>query len=93
MMKVAKVRIYSSATDFRRYSKIKILQLCLSKECVFIHVLTEVIRKEYIANWSTLFGVNGVQKEDQKSSRQRMLLQSHREGRVRRGGCMILNCQ
>lgn len=52
MMKAAKVRIYSSGTDFRRCSKeIKVLQLCLSKkEYVFIHVLTKVIRKEYIAD-------------------------------------------
>lgn len=72
MVIVAKVRIYSSGADISRCCKeITILQLCLSKEeCVFIHVLTEVIRKEYIADWSMLLVVNGLQKEKQRSSRQ-----------------------
>lgn len=71
MMKVAKVRIYSSGIDFRRYSKeIKIMQLRLSKECGFIHVLTAVTGKEYISNWSMLLGVNDLQKKEQRPSRQ-----------------------
>jgi len=72
MMKVAQVRIYSSVTDFRRYFReIKFLQLCLgNRKVVFVHVLTEVIRKEYIADWSMLLGVHGLPKEEQRSSRQ-----------------------
>lgn len=86
MVKVAKMRIYISGTGFRKYLKeIKILKLCLSKECVFIHLLAEGIRKEYFGDWCMLFLVNGLWKEVQRSGRQCILLQSHRDG--------CINCQ